>query len=139
MIKHSEPTTRIEAIDLLALEQALEGLDVVTSRGNNPHQQEKLTDRDLTGPVAYLYFQSGERGGPIGRVLLLDREACNAHNRGLPPTQVCRWVALPESLEVIEPPDDYQAWRELNNVLHIALERLPEWVSDPNTRSWWLE
>ena len=143
-----KPTATIKAVDLLALKEALEGM--VSEMGHTtPH-----------GPVGYLYFEVSREAMDndgyiigtesfVGRVKLLDREIFGILDMELPPLSICRWVAIPSSLEMIKidhpeerdgycPSDGELAWEELNSTLQAAIEKLPEWDFDPVSKSWWL-
>jgi hypothetical protein len=157
-----KPTTAIKAVDLLALKEALEGkgIGAITAIGNNSAEGEEQDHAKLKGPIAYLYFEiSREAIDDVGYIVgtewisgvvtLLNRQDLNIHDSDLPPASICRWVALPASLEVLHmgypeesdtyyPPDDDMVWQELNSTLQAAIEELPEWDFDPGSKSWWL-
>jgi len=121
-----KPTAAIQAFDLLALRKALGEMDIPTIwESSSP-----------PAPVGCLYFRVE---GSSGRIRLRDRGDCGLYVPTLPPTRISRWVAIPSSLRVVGSETDEEiAWQVLDATLEEALERLPEWEFDPDTRSWWL-
>ena len=143
-----KPTATIKAVDLLALKEALEGLvdemEHINPDGPMSHLEIEVT-RDAMDNDGYIIGTESF----VGRVKLLDREIFGILDMELPPLSICRWVAIPSSLEVIKidhpeerdgycSSDDEFAYQELDSILKAAMDRLPEWDFDPVSKSWWL-